>query len=631
MAVLPAQDGGAVERVNSWGLIGLALLVVACWILIHPYRGVTHDGTLYGLLALSHLHPGSLDHDMFVRYGVQNDFTVFTPLYAGVVRYLGLEHAAAVLTLLTHVAFFGCAFLLARRFGSARTALLGVGLLVVLPAYYGWGEVFAYTESFLTPRQPAEAFALAGLIAALAHRQVLAGCLMLCALLLHPIIAVAGIVLWATLFLGFPRPRLALTVVLGATALVVLLSATLPRGPFAHFDAHWLGILQTRLKYLFPTRWPVDDWGATLVPLCGLFVGALCAKSRGLRELCLGTLLTVAFGVLLAVIESDWLHVILAGQVQVWRWQWLSSVVAILFLPLIAVDCSRSEGLSRCAIVLLIAAWVDTSNLFGMLAALGACGMAMAARKVDEPRIAQMILFASYLLLAGSLAIAFVSIHDSLHQMLSVQGGSRYGRFLQAAHVLSYNGVLPALLLGLAWWSSEVGPPWALLTATVGAAACAALAPHAWERWTQVAYPPQQIAAFAPWRAAVPPGTTVLWPEDPPLYNWFVLERPAYWSLYQMAGMVFSRDDAMVGTYLEAKVNPLLPSIRSGPDSVPEEGRTLQSLQEICNLPGIAFAASWNNLGPTPYPPVSPDGRRQHQMYLYHCDPAHRRDASGTQ
>jgi hypothetical protein len=295
----------------------------------------------------------------------------------------------------------------------------------------------------------------------------------------------------------------------------------------------------------------------------------------------------------------------------------------------IGVDCWRSEGLTRSAIVLLIAAWLDTSNLFGILAALGACGLATAAPRVNEPRIAQMILLASYLLLAGSLAIALVSIHDSLHQMLNVHGGSRYGRFLQAAHVLSYNGVLPALLLVLAWWSAEIGLPWALLTATMGAAACAALAPHAVERWTQVAYPTRQIAAFAPWRAAVPPGTTVLWPEDPPLYNWFVLERPAYWSLYQMAGMVFSRDDAMVGTSLESQVNPLLPSIRSGSD-VPEEGRTLQSLQEICRLPGIAFAASWNNLGPTPYPPVSPDGRRQHQMYLYHCDPAHGRDASGT-
>jgi hypothetical protein len=629
MAMLPA-DGATVARANRWGILGLSLLVLACWMLIIPYRGITHDGTLYGLLALSHLDSGSLSHDMFVRFGVQNDFTIFTPLYAGVVRYLGFEHAAALLTLLTHAAFFGCAFLLARRFTSTRTALLGVGLLIVLPAYYGWGEVFAYSESFLTPRQPAEACALAGLVAALARRQILAGCLMLCALLLHPIIAAAGIALWITLFVALPRPRRAAAVIITGTALVVLLSAVFARGPFAHFDVHWLQILQTRLRYLFPTRWPVDAWGPTIIPLCALFIGALCAERRELRQLCGATLLTVGFGVLIAVIENDWLHVILAGQVQVWRWLWLSSVVATVFLPVIAVDCWRTEGLNRSVIVLIIAAWLDSSDVFGMVVALGACAVAAASRKTKEPRVAQMVLLVSYLLLATSLANDFISIHNGLHQM-GVEGGSRYGQFLRIALALTHAGALPALLLGLAWWLPETGAPWALLVAALGAAGCAVLAPHAVDRWTQVAYPPQRLAAFAPWRAAIPPGTTVLWPEDPPLDDWFVLERPAYWSLYQMAGMVFSRDDAMVGTSLESQVNPLLPSIRSGTDSVPEPVRPSQALQDICRLPGIAFVASWNDLGPTPYPPVSPDGSRQHRMYLYHCDPAQGRHASDTQ
>ena len=629
MAVPAAQDREVPGSANRWGIIGLGLLVLACWMLIIPYRGITHDGTLYGLLALSHLHPGSLDHDMFVRFGVQNDFTIFTPLYAGAVRFLGFEQAAALLTLLTHAAFFGCAFVLARRFTDVRTALLGVGLLVVLPAYYGWGEVFAYSESFLTPRQPAEAFALAGLVAALARRQVLAGCLMLCALLLHPIIAAAGIALWGTLFLAFPRARRAAAVVITAAALVVVLSALFARGPFAHFDVHWLQILQTRLKYLFPTRWPVAAWGPTLIPLCALFVGALCAERRELRQLCLATLLTVGSGVLIAVVESDWLHVILAGQVQVWRWLWLSAVVATVFLPVIAVDCWRTEGLDRSAIVLLIAAWLCSADVFWIVVALGACGLAVAARTSREPRVAQMVLLVSYLLLATSLANVFIAIHDGLHQA-GAQSGSHYQQGLRIALVLTHAGALPALLLGLAWWLPETGTPRALLVAALGVAACAAVMPHALDRWTQVAYPPQRLAAFAPWRAVIPPGATVLWPEDPPLDDWFVLERPAYWSLYQMAGMVFSREDAMVGTSLESQVNPLLPSIRSGGDSMPDQLRPSQALQDICRLPGIGFAASWNDLGPTPYPPVTPDGSRQQRLYLYHCDPAQGRHASDT-
>ena len=59
---------------------------------------------------------------------------------------------------------------------SAALALLAVGLLVVLPSWYGSNSVFAYVEAFLTPRQSAEAFALAGLAAALYSRQCWRAC-----------------------------------------------------------------------------------------------------------------------------------------------------------------------------------------------------------------------------------------------------------------------------------------------------------------------------------------------------------------------------------------------------------------------------------------------------------------------
>ena len=177
------------------GPLGLSLLIVALWLLIHPFRGIEHDSTLYTLLALGKLHPESLGHDLFVRYGTQNSFTIFSPIYAALIRALGMERAAAVLTFLTHAGFFGCAWLLARRFTSATRALLATGLLAVLPAYYGHGEVFAFTESFITPRQPAEAFVLAAIIAMLGSRQRYAVAWLSGAVLLHPIIAAPGVML----------------------------------------------------------------------------------------------------------------------------------------------------------------------------------------------------------------------------------------------------------------------------------------------------------------------------------------------------------------------------------------------------------------------------------------------------
>src|ERR1700722_5575522 len=88
------------------GLAGLACLTVAFWILLHPYRGVEHDSVLYALLALARLQPAALGYVLFVRYGTQDGFTIFSPLFAAVMRRVGLEPAAAIMTFATHVVFF---------------------------------------------------------------------------------------------------------------------------------------------------------------------------------------------------------------------------------------------------------------------------------------------------------------------------------------------------------------------------------------------------------------------------------------------------------------------------------------------------------------------------------------------
>src|SRR5579862_7966203 len=100
---------------SRFGLAGLACLVLAFWMLLHPYRGLEHDSVLYAVLALARLHPAALGHDLFVRYGTQDGFTIFSPLFAAAIRAVGLEQAAAIMTLITQVAFLGATWLLARR------------------------------------------------------------------------------------------------------------------------------------------------------------------------------------------------------------------------------------------------------------------------------------------------------------------------------------------------------------------------------------------------------------------------------------------------------------------------------------------------------------------------------------
>src|SRR5688572_6811261 len=99
---------------QRWLTALLALATLAVFLLLHPYRGIVHDGHLYTLQALNVLFPELYGNDVFLRHGSQDDHTLFSPLYAKAVALLGLEPAAAALTLASILLFLTAALLLAR-------------------------------------------------------------------------------------------------------------------------------------------------------------------------------------------------------------------------------------------------------------------------------------------------------------------------------------------------------------------------------------------------------------------------------------------------------------------------------------------------------------------------------------
>jgi hypothetical protein len=618
----------ATERASAhrWAMAALACLSVAFWMLIHPFRGLEHDSVLYAVLALARLHPAALGHDLFVRYGTQDHFTIFSPLFAAAIQAAGLERATAILGFITHAAFFGAAWVLARRLMPASEALLAVGLLAALPSWYGSNSVFAYIEAFLTPRQSAEAFALAGIAAALYSRQVLAGICMLIALLLHPIIAAAGVTLWIILLPGFARPRLA-AIIIGFLGVSLVAASATGLGPFARFDAQWLNILQTRLAYLFPTEWKSSEWVGTGVRAAVLVVGVGYSRHEQVRRLCIATLITLALGMLFAVVESDWLHVIFAAQMQTWRWLWLPGVLSVLLAPSIAMDCWRSGVLGRAAALLLLSAWLMRSDSLSLVPMALACIAAAMSNAVLDRRQLQLIQAGAWVLLAASLVIVAGEVRNTLPQLELVRAGGRpYMVRIGEAQALAYGGLLPAALLALVCWAGHHATRrTAMLLAMLSAVFAVSVLPFSVQTWTRARYPEDRREAFAPWRAAIPESAEILWPDQPPA-AWFELGRASYWSLYQMAGMVFSRDVTMVSTSRETAVAPVLPQLGrtlSGEKhySLADSPKDVHGLAPTpCGLPGVTFYASWIDLGPTPYPPVAPDVAMPHEMlYLYRC------------
>ncbi len=230
-------------------------------------------------------------------------------------------------------------------------------------------------------------------------------------------------------------------------------------------------------------------------------------------------------------------------------------------------------------------------------------------------------------LLALSVVVLAQDIPNVLPQLENIRHGRRpYLVRIGEAQALAYGGLLPAAALALVCVGvTRATRRSALLLAGLGAVLLLSVMPYAVQTWTHKKFPDDRFQAFAPWRAAIPESAEVLWP-DPPPAEWFELQRASYWSLYQMAGMVFSRDVTMVSTSRETTVTPLLPILGRTltADRHYAQGPATQNPQAspsaLCHLQGVTFFASWADLGSTPYPAVAPDPAKPTEMlYLYNC------------
>jgi hypothetical protein len=595
----------------------LALCAVAFWLIQESYVGLVHDSVLYTFGALSRLHPETLSNDIFVQFGSQDRYTVFSPLYAAAIRLWHLEPAAALLTLCFQLMVFGGAWLVARRLMSPIQAILALGLLATMPSVYGSEHKFAYTEVFLTPRLPAEALALAGVAAVLGRRFVLAAASFLGALLLHPLMAAPGIFLSFVLLVGIPRPRLAILLISTALVGVIVLSRAVPFGSIRPFDPAWFDMVHSGLHYLFPSMWPAVDWAHAWVPLAELTVGWLVTSPSQVRSVYGAALLTGLAGIGLTLIGADLMHIELMTQIQTWRWLWLTNALAVLAIPVIAAQCWQSGAVWRAAAILLAAAWVCVDETFAPVIAALAIGTAAAAKHVTTERHQRlMMLGACGVLLIG--ALLFVgTVVSVIHKVALIPADttlydSPYLLWLRGMRPWVSGGVVPASVILLVWWlavrrESTAAGATALALST---ALCIAFAPLAVTAWTRTVFSEQLRAEFSPWRREIPPLAQVLW-IDSPLGPWYLLERSSYWTAAQTAGVVFSRDTAMELARREILLK-----------SLPSREHPQQELEDLCKAePSLGYLVIGRDLGPTPFPavPFSSAGTGSGLLRLYRC------------
>lgn len=614
-------------RLAPWAM---GLFAVAIGLLQHPFFGVVHDSLLYTLFSLVKLHPDTLASDIVVRFGSQDRFTLFSPLYTAAIQLLGVEHAAALLLFVSQVTLLIGLWLLARRFMSRLDAALGIAFVVALPSDYGSRGVFHFMEDFMTPRMPAEALVIGAIVAASRQRYWIAGGCTVAAMLLHPIMGAAGAAFLVLTWVIPLRPKLTLSA--ATVSVAVVLGVVLAIAPLGRLsDPEWMRAIETEVDYLFVSSWSLEDWSRASVPLAVLVIGWRVGVTPMLRKVCAGALGMAASGIAITLLFADLLHVWLFISLQAWRWLWLADVLALVLAPAIIQDCWQRGDSGRVALIMLAVAWVFRGLVDDFLATAVALALAVAPPGWGRRRYWRLALMGACVLLAMGIGLTLIDrfTYDAL-------GYLKRDLLFQEVHAACSDGILPVALSILAWMAlrRETALP-ALVPTLVAAALSVWLVPHAWRNYTAVHYTPALAGLFAPWRAQIPPQAEVLWP-DTVLASWYLLDRPSYWSTQQVAGGLFSRQQALIMERRTAAIrtalknsNLLLPERGSpretqGAEAMPLPSNVshmdLKAMTAMCADPDLQYVVMRTQLAPTPFPPVTDVPSKAYgKLYLYRC------------
>ncbi len=351
---------------RPWTFFALLVLLNA---LARPYAGFYQDARLYSGQVLNQVEHGAYADDLFFRYGSQDQFSAFSRVMAPIVACLGLQISFFLVYLAGNALFLLALFRLVRALIESRVvAVLALVYLVVTPLPFGGLSVFYVHESFLTPRLAANTLVLFALERVLWQRYRPALLLLGGAFLLHPLMALGGVLVWGgCAALTYFRPRTMALLLALAAAFFLAAVAFEPLGlkVFGKMDPTWHDILLGASVYVFPLEWNLIDWVDPLVSFGILFASGLWlyrADTQRRRFALVLAVIGVAgfFGSLLASL----LPYALLLQGQPYRVLWLVKVVqAPLGFALIARLSSMPRALPQALALSLVGFFSMTTFL----------------------------------------------------------------------------------------------------------------------------------------------------------------------------------------------------------------------------------------------------------------------------
>jgi hypothetical protein len=613
-SVQPGTDTGNVALPRAldrqMASICLALLLITLWPLTHRYKGLGGDAELYAVQALAKIHP-NLATDLFLQNNSQDRYTVFSPIYAWCIRWLGLRSAAMTLVIALKIWFFAAAWALARELFDRRSAFLSTALLMIIAGSYGGYSVFNYSEDWLTARTLAEPMVITAMWLNFRNFKTSAFFVGIAAFFIHPLMALPGMALLAALAL--PLPMSATGAVLGvfATLGTALYALHQPPGvgALSLMNADWLEVVRERSVFLFPQLWPAGDWEINTQPFASLAISAIVLRESRLQKLSIAVALVGATGLAIGLIASTIGPVGLFLQGQAWRWVWIARFTAVILLAPTLLKLWRDEKCGPLCAVLTVLGW-SFPPVDG-LACLTAVLMLWSARHYVTDRGAVYLRWAAIVLAGVALAWA-VANSWSIVSSPAPESGLEPLLVTNLRNIFGLGVISIALVWSLVCWVD--GTTSRFLPAALSAVlfiCCLLTYPGAFRVYMREGSA-EQIAEFSDWRRWIAPDDTVyvLPAHNSATFAWFTLQRPSYLTVDQSAGVVFSRATALEVRRRSNVLSPLMDpdwKLLSGKASIHSGGETggkkrarmltRDSLIAICSDPKLKFVVARENLG----------------------------------
>ena len=524
--------------------LAFASVVIVLWALSHGYQGLTGDAQIYAFQALARIKP-NLSTDLYLQNTSQDQFTLFSPLYAAFIRAFGIDYAASILTTFFSIWITAAAWWVAAMLVGNRIAWLCIASLIMASADYGASRVFHYSEYFLTARLPAQAFIVTAIAIHLSGRHILGLCVATAALALHPLMALPGILVLLALVPPF-------RVVLGAALSIVLLGLGLsiavtevPQIPqlLKVMDPDWVNVVRERSQFLFLQLWTYKDWDTNIRPFLLLAFAMAALGDAIIWRLGATAMVVGATGLLMGVIAGSVGPVALLLQGQAWRWVWVAFMLSVLLFPSALLKIWREERCGSLCACLLIASWL-ISNAVGTAAAfLGL--LCWSLRNTASSRALRWSRWAAFVVALATTGWATIASRQTIHWTPSNPSHSL--SLSQIEGILDIR-LMTGVAIVLLWrFMQHQRTAWtAAFIFSVFLTVAAIIVPTSYHAVRRLV-PDSNEADLSEWSRWIPLVSTVLVTptHDAGGFVWFNLARPNYLALDQSAGAVFSRETSM--------------------------------------------------------------------------------------